>query len=192
MNTKDRILQAAIEVYNAKGISATTRHIAEHISISPGNLHYHFKHTDEIMLALYHNLAREFDGLVLDTGDKGEGDPEKLETLIAQSFRISYKYRFILLNFVEIARRVPMIQSAYQELVQRRKIEFGSIFEALMRNGYLRDDLDAEVWDALVTQLFIISDFWLSHNEIVDRLDEHAASIAYSALMRNAITPYLK
>jgi len=191
MGTKEKILNAAIEMYNSKGINITTRHIAAHISISPGNLHYHFKHTDDIVKELYNRLAIAFDCLIKDFAQSGVIDREGLKNFYLQSFSIGYKYRFILLNFVEIGKRVPSIQVAYRELVKRRKEEFGLIFHKLVLAGYFRSDLPNEIWESLGTSFFILGDFWLSHNELIDKLDEQEAAAAYSKLMEYTILPFL-
>ncbi|MGJ1381958.1 TetR/AcrR family transcriptional regulator [Sphingobacterium siyangense] len=50
MNTKEKIIVGALKLYNRDGIrTVTTRQIAQELNISAGNLHYHFKHTEDIM-----------------------------------------------------------------------------------------------------------------------------------------------
>jgi len=191
MDTKEKILNAAIQMYNSKGINITTRHIAAHISISPGNLHYHFKHTDDIVKELYSRLAIAFDHLIRDFEQSKIIDQKSLKSFYLQSFSIGYQYRFILLNFVEIGKRVPAIQLAYCELVKRRKKEFGLIFRKLVSVGYFRSDLPDEIWESLGTSFFILGDFWFSHNELIDKMDEREAAAAYSKLMEYTILPFL-
>ncbi|SHE46684.1 TetR/AcrR family transcriptional regulator [Pedobacter caeni] len=191
MDTKEKILNGALELYNSKGINVSTRHIAAHISISPGNLHYHFKHTDDIVKELYNRLVAAFDELIKDFKQSGAIDRESLKSVYLQSFSIEYKYRFILLNFVEIGKRVPSIQAAYRELVKRRKAEFALIFRKMVSVGYFRSDLPNEIWESLATTFFILGDFWLSHNELIDKLKEYEAAVAYSKLMEYTILPLL-
>ena len=46
-NTYNRILDAALKLFNEESERATTtNHIAAHLAISPGNLYYHFRNKD--------------------------------------------------------------------------------------------------------------------------------------------------
>src|SRR5690606_2596949 len=52
--TRQRILDAALELFNKRGVrSVTTHDIAHEAGISPGNLYYHFKNKDEIVRGLF-------------------------------------------------------------------------------------------------------------------------------------------
>ena len=56
-DTRDRILDAALALFNADGSHAvSTRHIAARLEISPGNLYYHFANKEEIVLCLYERI----------------------------------------------------------------------------------------------------------------------------------------
>lgn len=190
METKEKILIAALAVYNERGISATTRHIAASMSISPGNLHYHFKHTDDIIMELWARLSQEMDQLVIELG--GEVSIRSVQAYIRASFLVVYKYRFIFLHFVEIGAKIPAIQQAYYGLFQKRDKEFKSIFRKLIKNGYFRDDIPASVWTALVNQIFILGDFWLSNNALTKQLTGKEAENAFCKQMDAMFYPYRK
>ena len=63
MKTRDRILAAALELFNQQGErKVTTNHIAAHLGMSPGNLYYHFKNKQEIIYELFLNYEDTVDG----------------------------------------------------------------------------------------------------------------------------------
>lgn len=193
MDTKERILKTALELYNSQGVSAvTSRHIAADMGISAGNLHYHFRHTDEIIKTLYDRLSGDFDGLISAMESLDIIDLGVLGDLTERSCTLAYKYRFIFLHFVEIGRRIPDIEGDYYALTQRREREFLSIFEKLKADGIFRADLPAGVLQALVTQIFIVGDFWLSNNELTLKLKGTKAIRHYSHVLSNMFYPYLK
>jgi len=192
MDTKDRILEAALELYNTQGIrTITTRHIAAHLNMSPGNLHYHFKHTDDIIRALYARLAGAFDLELIQLQQSATVTMNAILDLSARSFQLVYRYRFIFLHFVEIVWRIPGIGKDYQALTRRRTREFTRIFQRLIENGIFRTDLPPSIWPALVKQLFIVADFWLSNNELTDRLNEKKAVAAYQKTFYMMFLPFL-
>ncbi len=193
MDTKSLILKTALELYNSQGVNAvTSRHIAADMGISAGNLHYHFKHTDDIIQALYDRLSTEFDALISELGSLS---PLTLETFVGysvRSFELGYKYRFIFLHFVEISLRIPAIRKHYHALVQRREREFLAIFQQLQDGGVFRKDIPKRVLEGLVTQLFIVADFWQSNNELTLRLKGAKAVKHYSAIFADMFYPYLE
>jgi len=114
-----------------------------------------------------------------------------LKRLTEHSFELVYKYRFIFLHFVEIGMRIPPIKKDYFILTQRREKEFLSIFEKLKADGIFRADLPSGVWQTLITQIFIVGDFWLSNNELTLKLKGHKAIAHYSNIFSNMFYPYL-
>ena len=56
--TKEKIIETSIKLFNEKGcLNTSTRHIADELGISVGNLYYHFKNKEDIlsgcMLAIF-------------------------------------------------------------------------------------------------------------------------------------------
>lgn len=193
MQTKEKILAAALKLYNNKGINTiTTRHIAANIAISPGNLHYHFKQTDDIIKTLYDRLATEFDDLMQALEALPLVDLAVLRSFSRSSIEVAYKYRFIFLHFVEVATRIPSIRTHYKSLRARRETEFKAMFKKLIQNGTFRNDLPGEVWDELVTQIFIVGDFWQSNNELSGRFTGDKLMIQYEQTISAMFFPYLK
>lgn len=192
MDTKERILETALALYNNQGISSvTSRHIASEMGISAGNLHYHFKHTDEIIIALYENLRMEFSKIILEM-DKP--DPDGLgiiRTFADQAFELSYRYRFVFLHAVEICLRIPALRKDYQQLVKRRNEEFLDIFRKLIKKNVFRPDIADHIWKALITQAFIVLDFWLSNNEITNNFKGKKAISHYKEIFLYMFFPYM-
>src|SRR6266567_9459354 len=76
--TRDRILEAALRLFNERGTAAvSTNHIAAEAGISPGNLYYHFADKQEIIRALHERYAAANEGL----WEPGPGMPASLAGL---------------------------------------------------------------------------------------------------------------
>ena len=98
MKTKDRIIHAAIELFNQRGEqNVTTNHIAADLGMSPGNLYYHFRNKEDIIQAIFELYAQELETLF---ALKEEPSPESigsLQTSLTYLERILYliwRYRF--------------------------------------------------------------------------------------------------
>ena len=60
IGNRERILISSIDLFNQSGVVAvTTNHIASHLGISPGNLYFHFRNKEEIVLELFEMMCEE-------------------------------------------------------------------------------------------------------------------------------------
>jgi AcrR family transcriptional regulator len=192
MQTKEKILATALALYNDRGINViTSRHIAAGMGISPGNLHYHFKHTDDIIKGLYDILANEFEQLMVQAQQTSIVHFDALKVFSVYSVTIAYNYRFFFLNFVDIVNRIPFIKQHYKQIVIRRKKEFKKVFTKLTEAGVFRSDIPESIWDALVIQIFIVADHWLAENEGTRQLKGNQAIKYYANILDALFYPYL-
>lgn len=190
--TKEKILDTALELFNEQGINAiTVRHIAQAMGISHGNLQYHFANTDLIIQALYDRLADRFDELLQAAPAQLTDELSAFRKGVEASYQLIYTYRFIFLHFVEIGRRLPAITKHYKENLKKRKPQFMQLFGIMQQKGIFRKDIPAEVLDLFIHQVFIVSDFWLSSNEITLQLSGKKALDYYNKIFWNMFYPYL-
>ncbi len=190
IDTKQRILEASLELFNREGTETiTVRHIAKELGISHGNLCYHFPTTDDIVATLYYNLADELDILIKGMQEKGQG------ALVGQGGKsiltLLYKYRFLMLNFVEVMRRLPDVKKHYQKLQERRKLEFHQVFENMVEAGLMRKELYPGFFDDMITNMTIIGDSWIQHAEILYKGKEKEKIDFYYRVANSLITPML-
>lgn len=192
MSTKEKILAKALELFNEKGYNnITTRHIAAELSISPGNLHYHFKHSEDITKILFEELTLKMDELLNKMKrieNKTLGD---LYTLTSSTCEIFYSYRFIFINFIDILNKIPQVKTQYEGINFNRKEEFQLIFSDLQKNNIFKNDIPEFITNSLTEQIFIIADNWLSHNRLISKLNKKAAIQHYTVLQMNLFYPLL-
>jgi len=192
MKTKDKILSKALELFNDKGYNnITTRHIAAELNISAGNLHYHFRHSEDIITILFSELTLKMDELLNQMKKRENKTLEDLYQFTYSTCEIFYSYRFIFINFIDILNQNPDIESKYEGINFSRKEEFQLIFSDLQKSDIFQKDLPYFIIEGLVEQIFIIADNWLTHNRLVLKLNPTEAIQHYTLLQMNLFYPLL-
>jgi len=192
MKTKDKILSKALELFNDKGYNnITTRHIAAELGISAGNLHYHFRHSEDIIKILFAELTLKMDELLNEMKKRENKTLDDLYQFTYSTCRIFYSYRFIFINFIDILNQIPEIESRYEGINFSRKEEFQLIFSDLQKNHIFQKDVPHFIVDCLTEQIFIIADNWLTHNRLILKLNPAEAIQHYTLLQMNLFYPLL-
>ena len=192
MKTKDKILSKALELFNDKGYNnITTRHIAAELNISAGNLHYHFRHSEDIIKILFSELTLKMDELLNHMKKKEHKTLEDLYQFTFSTCEIFYAYRFIFISFIDIMNQIPEIESRYEDINFSRKEEFQLIFSDLQKSHIFQKDVPRFIVDCLTEQIFIIADNWLTHNRLILKLSPKEAIQHYTLLQMNLFYPLL-
>ena len=161
MNNRDRILDAALALFNASGTAAvSTNHIASALGISPGNLYYHFRNKEEIIRALFERLFAAWDtGLALPADRVPTLDD--LWELIRENYRIIWDYRFAYRELIALLRHDPELAARFQAVRERGYAGFRELFAAFAAAGILAGPLRPAELDKLIDLCWLISEFWL-------------------------------
>lgn len=158
-------MAASLRLFNERGTDVVTvRHIAQAVGISHGNLCYHFPNTDALVVGLYEQLVARLSESLAGVADAGFDLP-MLRQLANQTMATLYEYRFLMLDFAAIMRRLPTIREAHRGLMEQRAVLFRHVLTQLRVNGLLKPELYEGHDEHLLTQLFIIGDFWIASAE---------------------------
>jgi AcrR family transcriptional regulator len=193
VTTKDRILAEALRQLNQEGIgSVSIRSIAGALEMSAGNLTYHFKNIDAIIQQLYLNLVAEVNGMLAGL------NPTTLDMgIVFESVRLTcgimYRYRFILLDFAQIGRRVPGIRDHFRSLVNVRLQEFAFFNDVLQQLGYLKAERVPGQFDVVTLQMIILGNSWVIDAAIhfPEDTPPEALTDFYARLMLGYLAPSL-
>ena len=187
--TRDRILDAALELFNDRGSAAvTTNHVAARAGISPGNLYYWFSDKNEIVRELYGRLAAA-DAAMWDAGGGSPANltPDELLGRLSAEVVLSRRYAFLARELLGLLHSDPVLASAYGAVRARRTAAFRALAHLWREQGVIRCLDDREIAD-LVQALWIIAEMWLTVGELdgtyVDAADGNR-------LLRVVLQPYL-
>lgn len=191
MTTKTRILETALRQFNEIGTDqATVRSIAEEVGISHGNLCYHYRNTDALIEALYDELIREIDEQVFQI-QPPDIDMAGTVRSAGITFRLLYKYRFLMLDLVRITRRIGSLREKFRELMRLRRLQFRQGFQALIGKGLMREEWAPGFYDHLTTNMLVLGDNWIPNAEI--HFDEKGDVVVqyYLEAFLSLLVPYL-
>lgn len=137
-DTRERIVEKAIELFIGQGRSATTlRQVGERADVAPGTLRNHFASRDALELAVIERLTDEATLPELSVVDGAASLEERIRQLMTE-----------VGTFLDRAKRVyamwlrePMLEGAWAEV----GAHYGARWEALMKRalGPLADDAEA-------------------------------------------------
>ena len=160
LSTKKRILITAIRMFNEQGVqNVTSRHIAAEIGIAYGNLDYHYRNKEALLLAIYEKMRSEISEHYILY--KEYPSPfEHLHHFLGFLEKFQYRYRFFNLDLLEITRSYPSINKIIIDTLQLRKLQMSHLFEEIVKADYLFPQ-DGNGYERLQHKIRIIITFWL-------------------------------
>ncbi|WKV13971.1 TetR/AcrR family transcriptional regulator [Marivirga harenae] len=187
-DTRAKILEAALGLFNEYGmVNVSLRQIAQALSISQGNLNYHFKLKEEIIETLYFQLVSEMDQQMNEL-DSAENELSTLYQMSLKTMEKMYKYKFILIDFIHLMRENKSIKSHYTELMQRRSEEFQHMFQSLVKSKLLRPQEFENEYQRLYKRMNILGDSWINFQLT---FEPNKGLKHYCNLLFEIIYPYL-
>jgi AcrR family transcriptional regulator len=193
MGNRERIIEEAWRLMNAEGAqSVGTTQIAESLGISPGNLYYHFKNKEEIVLILFDGVERGLRELI--TADiELPISPARFAGFYLRSLEVVWDYRFFYGGLLQLLSKDEKLAERYRivqaetigglEGLARQFVKDGNMEKPRGRNGFRSVALNT--W--LVWTNWIRYKQTISPNQMVTREDlaEGVGQIF------DVLTPYL-
>lgn len=162
--TKEKILKTALGLFNNEGESAVSAvDIASVLGISPGNLYYHYKGKDEIIIALFADFEEEI-RQVLSSPVR---EPLKMEdnwVYLYIIFEEIFDFRFFYKNQSELISRIPVLRHKFSRILALKEQTGFSLLSALENDGHLSFDEGEKA--ALAGRLAQHFTFWLQYHDL--------------------------
>jgi AcrR family transcriptional regulator len=188
--TRTRILEQALALLNAQGYQAvTTRQVAQAVGISQGNLCYHFPHKQDLIMALYQQLAHEFDQTFAAISPLAH--PADLFRHVWRLCYVQYRYKFLMHQFVAIMRDFPVIQADFRALMDTRRAQFERMFQGFQALGWLRPEFGAPERERFLWQNYILGDGWMGDLDILHPGSDTDKLLLATDLLVSMIEPWL-
>ena len=161
--TQALIIGTALRLFNEHSSGAiSTNRIAESCNISKGNLHYHFRNKQEIILSIFKGIADEMNS----SWYRDHLDPSvsHMAEMYVRQLRLIHEYRFFFREMPALLRSDPILLRRYQENRDKRMQALVDYFRELVKAGVMEFKDDTSL-NYLVVSTWIISDNWLNYIE---------------------------
>jgi AcrR family transcriptional regulator len=191
-NTRELILETSLGLFNEFGEpNVTTNHIADEADISPGNLYYHFRSKNDIVLELFKRFLVRFQPLI-DIPEDVLLQPEDLWIQLHLSFELKSEYRFIYRNMADLTARVPDLERALRGLLQRERKAAWNSLTGLEQAGALQ--IETHEKQLLADSILLSLTYWIPFAELTEpgRLDDSQAQVVAIARVLQLVTPWLR
>lgn len=168
METKEYILTNATELLNRQGASPTSlRQVAAYLDMSDGNLRYHFKNKETLILAIFMQMMQEVEAATDALENTSlENLLEEVRKQLRTIFFTMYRYKFLFIEANLLFKQYASFRLAFKEMMKARKAYFFRFFEENKAKGYFNDSLSDKHYEMLFEQLSIISDNWINYVEL--------------------------
>jgi AcrR family transcriptional regulator len=190
-DTRELILGTSLGLFNLYGEpNVTTNHIADEADISPGNLYYHFRSKDDIVLELFKRFAARFQPLI-EIPEDILLQPEDLWFQLHLSFELKGEYRFLYRNLADLTARIADLERAMRGLLLRERRAAVNSLSGLERAGAMT--IDPRQKDLLADSILLSLTYWIPFAELTEPggLEDSQSQVAAVARVLQLVTPWL-
>lgn len=190
MKTRERILLASLELFNAEGESSvTTADIANELDISPGNLYYHYKGKEEIIRELFNRL--EFHLVeILEAPTGNNLKTEDVWIYLYVVFEQVYNHRYFYRNINDILQRYPDLERRFRRLVALKIKTADTLARKLAQNRVLEIPQAQIPW--LANNVALQLTFWLNFDKLMSHKTPDVLAMHQGVFhIMSLVAPYL-
>lgn len=186
--TRGRILEVALALFNARGEpNVSTGQIALEAGISPGNLHYHYRHKERIVGELFDRFEQSLRQML--------GTPPAAVTVedvwlfLHLLFEQVRDHRFLFRDLDDLLERDRRLRGRFTQLFDDVVAAFAALCRALQRGGAMRAS-EPQI-AAVAENVGLIAIHWLGYERLRGRADDDAVGRGVYHAMAH-VAPYLK
>jgi len=161
--TAERILEVSLELFNRYGEpNVSTTLISAELSISPGNLYYHYPAKDELINTLFDRYERALND-ILQAAD-GVENVEDAWLFFHMLFELVWGYRFLYRDLNDLLSKNRRLETHFQFVLKNKTKAMHALLDGLSRNGAVR--LTGAEAAPLATSMVVLVTYWLSYEYV--------------------------
>ncbi len=189
-NTYNRIIDASLKLFNEEGERNTsTNHIASYLGISPGNLYYHFRNKDEIIMQLFKRYSEEL--LCYLQQAKMPQDTDAIKYYMFGVYDVMWKYRFLFSDLNAMLSRSAELLGEHNNFT---RIQVSPLLQKLLQQltdiGFIQTDEIAR--KELAVNIWLITKYWCDYdNALYERKLTEASKFRGTYQTLTLLRPYV-
>ena len=181
--TAERILEVTLELFNRFGEpNVSTTLISAEMSISPGNLYYHYPAKDELINSLFGRYEKAL-GEILQAAD-GVENVEDAWLFFHMLFELVWSYRFLYRDLNDLLSKNRKLETHFQFVLKNKGRAMHAVLDGLARHGNLRISVDDAA--PVATSMVVVVTYWLSYEYVRDPRRALEPESAAAAMGRGA------
>jgi AcrR family transcriptional regulator len=136
------------------------------LDMSHGNLEYHFKNKEALLMAIYRQMKKDISGMYVDQGK--QMDPFfHFNELLKRLETFHEIYSFFNLDVLVISRNYPEVSALLKTTFQIRKEQMTHFYERFNEMGYFKKEPLPGMYIRLRHTVRIFITFWNSQKEVL-------------------------
>jgi AcrR family transcriptional regulator len=136
VNNRQRILEQSVSLFNNAGVATvSTNHICESLSISPGNLYFHFKNKEAIVRELFARMCQET--YALWKSELRLPQPRPPMGFIDQSLDIFWRYRFFHREMYHLRRQDADLSALWHRHLAKTRHFMKAAYAGWFKGGWM-------------------------------------------------------
>ena len=191
-NTYCRIIEASLTLFNEEGErNVSTNHIAAYLNISPGNLYYHFRNKDEIIVQLFKRYSEEL--LDFLTHTPLPTNVNGTVAFMAGVYDVLWSYRFLFSDVNALLSRSSELLGEHNTFTLVRVAPLLlNLLKELAESGVL--NADEEAVQDLAQNMWLITKYWFDFDSSMQGRNKLTETSKARGVKRtlSLVRPYLQ
>ncbi|TWB58451.1 TetR family transcriptional regulator [Rhizobium sp. ERR 922] len=191
-DTRERILVSTLSLFNQKGPEAvTTAEIAKAVHINQGNLYYHFRTKESLVLALFSRFEADALALVRQADCVEGADSKAYAGFLRKWFSLVWTHRFLFRDIPGLLAIAPGLGGPILMVSAGMRVSVDAIFQRMEEAGLI--STAAEERNALMTNMRIVATYWAVYLGLQEGVGELTPQHVHWGLgqVASLLRPYL-
>ena len=187
MNTKQKILNTAVHLFNENGLAnVRLQQIAGETGISVGNLAYHFRNKEAIVEAVVLRLRKEIRDIL--SCYRIFPNLMDFDFQLSKYFSFIQNYPFYFLDWLEIERTYPQISTNRKQQTAKMLHQIRKRFEFNIQRGIIKKEPRPKIYNNVAISIWTMITFYAPQNLI--KGSEQIEEKPFKEMIWHQVYPY--